>query len=194
VKSVLEDFEVIPFTLEKASVSFKARTAGALYFLSVLFGGLGERFLQGSFGYALGLIALLGMVAMTLLFYGIFQPVNKCLSLLAASFNLVGIVFEALRWNPQGVDIAIVFLGLFCILIGYLIFRSAFLPRILGALMAIAGLGWLTYLSPQLANYLSPYNLAAGLLGQASLCLWFLIFGVNSQRWKQQAGAANTAG
>jgi len=185
---------VIPFTLEKASVSFKARTAGALYFLSVLFGGLGERFLQGSFGYALGLIALLGMVAMTLLFYGIFQPVNKCLSLLAASFNLVGIVFEALRWNPQGVDIAIVFLGLFCILIGYLIFRSAFLPRILGALMAIAGLGWLTYLSPQLANYLSPYNLAAGLLGQASLCLWFLIFGVNSQRWKQQAGAANTAG
>jgi hypothetical protein len=55
-------------------------------------------------------------------------------------------------------------------------------------------LGWLTYLSPQLANYLSPYNLAAGLLGQASLCLWFLIFGVNSQRWKQQAGAANTAG
>ena len=181
---------MISVSIEKAPLRLKARIAGVLYFLSVLIGGVGERFLHGRLGFAVGLIALLGMVAMTLLFYGIFKPVNRNLSLLAACFNLVGVAFEALRWNPRGVDIAIVFLGLFCILIGYLIFRSTFLPRILGALMAIAGLGWLTYLSPPLANYLSPYNLAAGLLGQASLCLWLLVMGVNAQRWKEQAIAA----
>ena len=181
---------MINFSIEKAPVRLYARMAGLLYFLSVLIGGLDERFLHGKLGLAVGLIAILGMVAMTLLFYGIFKPVNRRLSLFAASFNLVGIAFEVLRLNPQGVNIAIVFLGFFCILIGYLIFRSTFLPRILGALMAIAGVGWLTYMSPPLANYLSPYNLAAGLLGQASLCLWFLVMGVNVQRWKEQASAA----
>jgi hypothetical protein len=61
------------------------------------------------------------------------------------------------------VNIAIVFNGFYCLLIGYLIFRSMFLPRILGALMAFAGLGWLTFLSTPLANHLSPYHLASGL-------------------------------
>jgi hypothetical protein len=45
--------------------------------------------------------------------------------------------------------------------------------RILGVLMALAGLGWVTCLSPPLAHYLSPYNLALGILGQKSLMLWF---------------------
>jgi hypothetical protein len=59
------------------------------------------------------------------------------------------------------------------------------LPRILGALMMLAGLCWLAFLSPTLTNYLSPYNLALGLLGEASVSLWLLAMGVNVQRWKQ---------
>jgi hypothetical protein len=60
----------------------------------------------------------------------------------------------------------------------------------LGALMAFGGLGWLTYMSPPLVKYLSPYNLAVGLLGQGSLMLWLLVMGVNVPRWKEQASAA----
>jgi hypothetical protein len=55
--------------------------------------------------------------------------------------------------------------------------------------MAIAGLGWVTYLSPPLAAYLFPYNLALSLLGEGSLMLWLLVMGVNAQRWKEQARA-----
>jgi hypothetical protein len=130
------------------------------------------------------------MAAVTLLLYDIFKPVNRGLSLLAAFFAFVGLTFEALRLQPQGVNIAIVFHGFYCLLIGYLIFRSTFLPRILGALMAFAGLGWLTYLSNPLVNYLSPYNLASALLAEVSVFLWLLVMGVNVQRWKEQAGAA----
>jgi hypothetical protein len=75
-------------------------------------------------------------------------------------------------------------------LIGYLIFRSSFLPRILGALMAIGGLGWMTFVSPPLANYLSPFSMVPGILGEGVLTLWLLAFGVNPQRWREQAAAA----
>ena len=79
----------------------------------------------------------------------------------------------------------LVFFGFYCLLIGYLIFRSTFLPQILGVLMAFAGLGWLTFLSSPLANYLFPYNMVPGLLGEGSLTLWLLVVGVNEQKWKE---------
>jgi hypothetical protein len=176
--------------IAEASPRFKARIAAALNFFSLVTAALTELFVRGRLNYAGGYIAIAGIAAVTLLFYDIFKPVNRALSLLAASLAFVGLTFEALRLQPQGVNIAIVIHGFYCLLIGYLIFRSAFLPRILGALMAFAGLGWLTYLSNPLVNYLSPYNLASALLAEVSVLLWLLVMGVNVQRWKEQAGAA----
>jgi hypothetical protein len=95
-----------------------------------------------------------------------------------------------LELNTQANNICVVFFGVYCLLLGYLIFRSVFLPRILGVGMALAGLGWLTFLSPPLANHLSPYNLVLGFLAELSLMLWLLVMGVNVQRWKEQANAA----
>jgi len=174
----------------EASPRFKARMAGALNLFSLVTAGLTETFVRGRWNFVGGYIAISGMVVVTLLLYDIFKPVNRRLALLAASFAFVGLIFEALRWQPQGVNIAIVFHGLYCFLIGYLVLRSTFLPRILGALMAFSGLGWLTYLSPLLVRYLSPYNLACAMLAELALMLWLLVMGVNAQRWKEQAGAA----
>ena len=93
---------------------------------------------------------------------------------------------SALLWKLGGSSI-------FICLIGYLILRSIFLPRILGVLMAIGGLGWLTFLSPQLAHYLSPYNMAPGIVAEGLLTLWLLVIGVNEQRWREQASAQRGA-
>lgn len=131
--------------IRDASPRFKARIAGAFYVFSVLSAIFFEMFLRGKMGYAANFIQMSGMVAVTLLSYYIFKAVNRSLSLLAASFNLVGLMFEALRLNSQGVNIAVVFHGIFCMLIGFLIYRSTFLPRILGALIAFGGLSWLSY-------------------------------------------------
>jgi hypothetical protein len=91
-----------------------------------------------------------------------------------------------LRMRVQTANIGIVFTGFYCILIGFVILRSSFLPRSLGVLMAIAGLGWLTFLSPSLANRLSPFNsLVSGLFGEGALMLWLLVIGVNVQRRTQ---------
>jgi hypothetical protein len=176
--------------IAEASPRFKARMAGALFLLLVLTAACTEFFFHGRLSFAAdlaaGIIELSGMVAVTLLFYPIFKPVNSNLSLLAASLNLAGLTLEAL----QVLNIGLVFHGLFCLLIGYLIFRSTFLPRILGALMAIAALCFLTFLSPTLANHQPPYNLACGLVGEGLVMLWLLVMGVNAQRWREQASAA----
>jgi len=177
--------------IAKVSPRFKARMAGALYLLSVVAAACTELFLRGRVNVAGGLVANAGMAAVTLILYTIFKPVNKRLALLAAFFNFVGLTFEALRLNPRGVDVALVFTGFYCLLIGYLMFRSTFVPRILGALMAFAGLGWLTYLSNPLVSYLSPYNLACALLAEASVFLWLVVMGVNAPKWQEKATLAN---
>jgi hypothetical protein len=111
--------------------------------------------------------------------------------LLAAFFSLAGCVNEVLSlFNLAPYKISsLVFFGPYCLLIGYLIFRSTFLPRFLGVLMAFAGLGWLILLSP-LANDLSTYLKVLGFLADASLILWLIVNSVNVQRWREQASAA----
>ena len=95
-----------------------------------------------------------------------------------------------LRVNDQGAGMALAFFGFYALLTGYLIIRSTFLPRILGWWSALAGLGWLTFLSPTLGYRLFPYLAGFGLLGAIALIVWLLVFGVNEQRWKDQASAA----
>jgi hypothetical protein len=95
-----------------------------------------------------------------------------------------------LKLNGIAFDIDLVFFGLWCVLTGYLIFRSTFLPRILGVLLAIDGMGWMLYLSPPLAVRLFPFIAAASGLAEIPLQLWLLIAGVNAERWKEQARGA----
>ena len=95
-----------------------------------------------------------------------------------------------LKVNDQAAAIALVFFGFSTLLMGYLIARSSFLPRPLGMLKALGGIGWLAFLSPSLGYRLFPYIATVGLLGAAATILWLLVFGVNEQRWKEQASAA----
>ena len=84
----------------------------------------------------------------------------------------------------------LVFFGIWCVLSGYLIFRSTFLPRILGVLLVIDGFGWTIFLFPPLAITLFPLIATASGLAEIPLQLWLLVRGVNSDRWKEQASAA----
>lgn len=104
--------------------------------------------------------------------------------------QLQALALMFLNLNAQVGNIDLIFDGLFLLLIGYLIFRSTFLPRILGGFVALAGLGWLTFLSPLLANDLTTYLEVVGVAAEASLMLWLLVMGVNAQRWNALAGAA----
>ena len=165
------------------SPGVRARTAGGVYLLVFVTGGFS---LAGRSGVAAaaGLVAGVLYIAVTVLFYGLFKPVNRNLSLLAAGVSLAGIAIGPL--GVPGVH-PLPFFGLYCALISYLIFRSTFLPRALAALMAFASVGWLTFLSPSLAKDLYPFNFAPGIIGEGALTLWLLAMGVNVPRWEEQA-------
>jgi len=101
----------------------------------------------------------------------------------------------ALKLQLQVFPIAMVFFGIQCISIGYLVARSTFLPRILGVLLAIGGTCYViasfaNFLIPSFGPRLVPFIMPVALIGEGSLGLWLLVKGVNEQRWFEQARVA----
>lgn len=174
------------------SPRLKARIAGTFYLLTFVTGMLA---LSPENSTLASLLATGCYVVVTLLFYELFKPVSPSISMLAAIVGLVGCVWGALgafHLAPFHVN-SLVFFGVYCLLIGWLILRSTFLPRVLGVLMAFGGLGWLTFVSPSLAGRMSPFNMAPGMIGEGALTLWLLLKGVDAPRWTAQAGATGRA-
>jgi hypothetical protein len=155
-----------------------------LYFLTAILSTTLHGPKVAVYGDVLNVVSIACYVAVTLLFYAMFKPVDKSLSLLAALLSLAGCAVQALsnyHLIPPHVS-PLIFFAPFCILIGYLVIRSTFLPRFLGALMVLAGVGWLAYLVPPIASHLSVYLEALGILAEGLLMLWLLIFGVTPRR------------
>jgi hypothetical protein len=103
----------------------------------------------------------------------------------AAALLLLGL-------HGQGYEIAQIFWGLWLFPMGYLVFKSGFLPRILGILLIIAGVG---YVVQSFAAFVWP-SLQLDIIfvtgwGELLLLLWLLIKGVNVERWKKWAGEAD---
>lgn len=231
----------------ETSPRLSARLAGLFYLLTIILGVFAEVFVRGALVvpddaattatnilahesiYRLGLVAdvvmLLCYVAVTLLFYYLFKPVSRSLSLLAAFYSLIGIAvlavnclshvaplillgnanylsaFEpnqlqalalaSLRLHARGYAISGVFFGMYMLLLGVLIFKSDFLPRIVGVLMAIGGLGNLidsfaTFLSPTLAARLPDLGMLGG-IAELALTVWLLVMSVNTAKWREKA-------
>ena len=105
----------------------------------------------------------------------------------------------SLKSHGYGFSVSLLFFGCFCLIVGYLIFRSGYLPKTIGVLMQIAGLSYLTnsfalILSPAFANRLFPAILLPAFVGEASLCLWLLVKGVNVPKWQEQVSVGRFSG
>jgi len=106
---------------------------------------------------------------------GIFQP-NQ----------LAALSVMALEFQSQGYAIGLLFFGFYCIIIGYLIFKTFHIPRVLGILYALAGVcyilnSFIMFASRGFDNPLFPYILFPSFIGELSVCLWLLFAGVREK-------------
>ncbi len=109
--------------------------------------------------------------------------------------ELAALARLALKWHDVGFDIGLTFFGFALVIYGVVIFRSGFLPRVLGVLYGLAGACYLAnscayFFAPQL---LSAYLLLPCLVGEGALALWLLIVGVNEAKWRAAAREAGAA-
>jgi hypothetical protein len=95
--------------------------------------------------------------------------------------------------NDHAAGIAMAFFGFQSLLAGWLMLRSTFLPRVLGVLSIVGGLAWLTHVWPPLGYRLGQYGFLVGVVGVVVQIFWLLVFGVNEQRWHEQARASRGA-
>lgn len=162
--------------------------AGAFYVITIV-GSVFSFVIPSVAGLALG-IAGAAYIGVTVLFYYLFKPVSKGVSLLAALLSFAGIATPSSL--PHAFSITMTFFGFYCLLIGYLAFKSAYLPRILGVLLAIGGAGYLinssaNFLSLGFAPQLFPYILLPGFTAETVLCLWLLVKGIDVAKWQEKA-------
>ena len=105
----------------------------------------------------------------------------------------------SVRSHTTGFGIALIFFGVECVILGYLIYRSGYMPRSIGVLMEIAGVCYVinsfaVLLSPPLSSLLFPAILIPSLIAELSLALWLLVKGVNEEKWDRHVHSAGLAG
>ncbi len=104
----------------------------------------------------------------------------------------------SVRSHTLGFGIALIFFGLECVILGYLISRSRYMPRSIGVLMQIAGVCYVInsfalLLSPLLSSRLFPAILLPSLIAELSLAVWLVLKGVRPERWGQHVRAGLAA-
>jgi Domain of unknown function (DUF4386) len=216
-----------------------ARAAGFLYLVTIIAGGFAEAFVREGltvsgnavttanniltseqmyrFGFVADLVCLICGTFLSLIFYILFKPVNRNLSLLALIFSVTaGAVMAVnllnqlapllllhnssylqafkidqlqtlslffLNLQSQGYNISLLLFAFYFPITGWLVYKSNFLPRILGIIYTLAGVGYLTnslawFLFPHLAKYLFPYVLLPAFIGETSMSLWLIFKGI----------------
>lgn len=110
--------------------------------------------------------------------------------------QLHALALLVLKLHGDGYAISLVFFGFACLSLGYLIYRSGFLPRTLGVLMAIAGVCYLVdsfshFLSPAFAAALFPGIFFPMFVAELALALWLTVRGVKVVIWDEKAKAVS---
>ena len=102
--------------------------------------------------------------------------------------QLQALVPVFLDLHEYGMSIAGIFWGLWLFPMGYLVFKSNYIPKIIGVLLIIGGMGYLIdfvtfFVFPHFGVVFSEY----AFLGEVLMVFWLLIKGVNVEQWEKRA-------
>lgn len=112
-----------------------------------------------------------------------------------AQLNSLSYLF--LDLHGHGYDLGLLLFGVHCFLLGWLVFASRYLPKVLGVLMIAASATYLIgsytkFLSPSHVTAVSPIYVVA-FVSEVALCLWLLVKGVSLEQWRLRIGGEASA-
>ncbi|MGH7738188.1 MAG: DUF4386 domain-containing protein [Candidatus Tyrphobacter sp.] len=112
--------------------------------------------------------------------------------------QLDALAYVSLKAHGDGAVIALLLFGIHCVLLGYLVFRSGYLPKALGLLLIIAGLCYAThctaqFVAPAFDDRIYPWILLPGFPAEVGFCLWLIFAGVNRSRWNERTRLQSAA-
>ncbi|HJP58621.1 MAG TPA: DUF4386 domain-containing protein [Gemmatimonadaceae bacterium] len=112
-----------------------------------------------------------------------------------AASQMQAIAQATFREDPAGFRMGMVYFGCHVASTGYLILRSNFIPKIIGAILVAGGSSYFiasftSFLAPDVGAQLTPFVIPIALLGEGSITLWLLIKGVDVEKWGHYATVA----
>jgi len=113
---------------------------------------------------------------------------STALAKVASAEQRYAMSYLAISAHAKTFGVALIFFGVQCLLVGYLIRKSGYLPAILGVGMQIVVAWYLVnsfamFLSPAVQNMLFPAILLPAFIGESAMCLWLLVKGVDIAKW-----------
>jgi len=105
--------------------------------------------------------------------------------------QLYTLAYLSIKSHGYGFGVGLIFFGFTCLIAGYLIFKSGYLPKTIGVLMQVAGICYLVnsfalILAPSFADKLFPVILVPPFIAELSFCLWLIFKGVKLPVWEKR--------
>jgi hypothetical protein len=103
--------------------------------------------------------------------------------------QLDSLALLSLRFYGYGGMLFVVFYGIATAIRGYLIFQSGYLPKFIGVLLAIGGVGFIlkSFTLALAPAYSSGILLLPMSLGGVTLLVWLLVKGIDVSKWEARA-------
>lgn len=119
---------------------------------------------------------------------------STALAQVASAQQLQAMSYLAVVSHAKTFGVALVFFGVQCLLVGYLVRRSGYFPAVLGVAMQVVGACYLVnsfamFAYPPLQDTLFPAILLPAFLGESAMCLWLLVKGVDEAKWQSMLPA-----
>lgn len=193
-------------TITAASAQRYARFIGIFVLVSLVAGSYGEFYIPSQnltidassfrLGFAAYQVEAACDIALTFMLYVLLRPVDANIALGAAFFRILGTATYATgeigyfvgsdKALAAAGNLSIMFYGIGTGILGVLMFRSGYLPKWLGALVMLGGLGFLTrsFTALLLRGYPTTWLVLPMMIALLALALWLLIAGVNARAWE----------
>ncbi len=165
--------------------SAKARLAG-LFYAGNWVASIVSEFTRGKVSRTFLFLEAVTYTGVVVMLYVVIRIVGRKLAAIATVVGLVGcvmIAFESFHWRttPGGGTRLI---GIYWIILGYLMARSRFMPRILGVSFSLGGVLWAASSFRELR--FGHWNALAG-IPELALTIWLIAKGVRDDAWRAQA-------